>query len=57
LRIKLSVYLSWKVERCLNVEDRGLVKKVNGFHEDCVLISLGSDDGIALISSPNSVKF
>ena len=45
LRSNPSIYLSWGVERCFNVEERGLMMKVNGHHhKGWVLITLGSDD-------------
>jgi len=45
LRSNPSIYLSWGVERYFNVEDRGLMMKVNGnHHKGWVLITLGSDD-------------
>jgi len=45
LRSNPSIYWSWGVERYFNVEDRGLMMKVNGHHhKGWVLITLGWDD-------------
>jgi len=45
LRSNPSIYLSWGVERYFNVEDRGLMMKVNGnHHKGWVLITLGWND-------------
>lgn len=45
LRSNPSIYLSWGVERIFNVEDRGLMMKVNGnHHKGWVLITLGWND-------------
>ena len=45
LKSNPSIFLSWGVERILNVEGRGLMLKVNGhFHDGWVLITLGWDD-------------
>jgi len=45
LRNNISIFWSWGVERYFNVEDRGLMMKVNGHHhKGWVLITLGSDD-------------
>ena len=45
LRSNLSIYWSWGVERIFNVEDRGLMMKVNGHHhKGWVLITLGWND-------------
>jgi hypothetical protein len=45
LRSNISIFWSWGVERYFNVEDRGLMMKVNGnHHKGWVLITLGWND-------------
>lgn len=45
LRNNPSIYISWGVEKVVNVDGRGLRIKVNGHHHcGWVLITLGGDD-------------
>ena len=45
LRTTPSIYWSWRVEKLINVDGRGLLMKVNGHHHNgWVLITLGWDD-------------
>ena len=45
LRNNPSIFWSWGVERVFNVDEKGLVMKVNGnHHKGWVLITLGWDD-------------
>lgn len=45
LRSNPSIFMSWGVEKLVNVDGRGLMMKVNGHHHcGWVLITLGGDD-------------
>lgn len=60
LRHNPTIYWSWGVSKLANIDNKGLLMKVNGHHhKGYVCINLGWDDTytIRLVSTHGNVKF